>query len=75
MNMTTGKLITEEKEWETRRYELAKTATNAILTNNELYESLIFEKSAKGKMISSFEKALCIRAIRYADEMIKQLKM
>lgn len=75
MNMTTGKLITEEKEWETRRYELAKTAMNAILTNNELYESLIFEKSAKGKMIPSFEEALCIRAIRYADEMIKQLKM
>ena len=35
MNMTTGKLITEEKEWETRRYELAKRAMNAILKNHE----------------------------------------
>lgn len=56
---------TNSIDWEKRRYEIAKSAMNGLLSSNQLTD-ISSGESCNGQIIWS--------ALFYADELIKQLK-
>lgn len=59
--------ITKTIDWEQRRYELAKASMQGMLSNNsyDVYDNSFSDKN---------EEIIASLSIKYADELIKQLK-
>ena len=56
-------------DWEQRRYEIAKSAMNAILTNREMVAAMLLCPNPKG-----FEYQVARKSVSFADALIAELK-
>lgn len=56
-------------DWEARRYEIAKSAMNAILANREMVTAMLQSPNPKG-----FEYQVARNSVSFADALIAELK-
>lgn len=56
-------------DWEQRRYEIAKSAMNAILANREMVAAMMQSPNPKG-----FEYQVARKSVSFADALIAELK-
>lgn len=62
---------TSEIDWEQRRFELVKAATQGMLANRQ-YVSAAYERATKTR--AEIEFVVAVNAVRYADAIILKLK-
>ena len=66
---TIYKLDGSNIDWEQRRYEIAKSAMNAILANREMVAAMLQSPNPKG-----FEYQVARKSVSFADALIAELK-
>lgn len=59
-------------DWEQRRYEIAKEAMTAIMSNADFYEQVLYESAEKGQR--QIQTSISIAAVIFADALVKELK-
>lgn len=59
-------------DWEKRRYEIAKEAMTAIMSNNDFYEQVLYESAEKGNR--QIQVSISVAAVVFADALIEELK-
>lgn len=62
----------KEIDWEQRRYEIAKDAMTAIMSNSEFYRQTIPEDIEEDEY--SIPVSICITSVEFADALINELK-
>lgn len=60
-------------DWEQRRYEIAKEAMTAIMSNSDFYEQVLYENAEKGQR--QIQKSISSAAVIFADALIQELKI
>lgn len=68
-----GQDLAQQKmiDWETRRYQIAKSAMIAIMCNKEVYNMALDESGKRDRCVSEImAHAACV----FADSLIKELK-
>lgn len=59
-------------DWEQRRYEIAKEAMTAIMSNADFYEQVLYESAEKGQR--QIQTSISIAAVIFADALVEELK-
>lgn len=62
-------LTDNEIDWEARRYEIAKSAMNTLLNNQEMVVAMLQSPNPKG-----FEYQVARKSVSFADALIDELK-
>lgn len=61
-------------DWKQRRYEIAKEALTAIMSNSEYYRDIISEKKYERNNIIHIPTAISEEAVELADALIFELR-
>ena len=62
----------KKADWEQRRYEIAKEAMTAIMSNADFYEQVLDQSAARGQR--QIQNSISEAAVIFADALIEELK-
>lgn len=62
----------EAIDWEQRRYEIAREAVTAIMSNEEFYNQVLYEGAEHNQ--GQIQTSIASAAVVFADALIKELK-